>query len=116
VSLKCSLSCVVSLALSTELTSCYDCCAQTGAFLRAKLCVRFLGELVNCRVIRASEFGDLLTTLVHSYVSVEDAAVAQLCRDLITSVVIGALPWCGATLHAQWRAGLSDLMELVSVS
>jgi hypothetical protein len=78
--------------------------------------VRFLGELVNCRLIRASEFGDLLTTLVHSYVSVEDdAAVAQPCRDLITSVVIGALPWCGATLHAQWRAGLSDLMELVSL-
>ena len=71
---------------------------------------------MNCRLIRASEFGDLLTTLVHSYVSVEDdAAVAQPCRDLITSVVIGALPWCGATLHAQWRAGLSDLMELVSL-
>jgi len=39
-----------------------------GGFLRAKLLLRFLGELLNCGLVEAQEYGDMLATLCAGYV------------------------------------------------
>lgn len=69
-----------------------------GGYLRAKLLLRFLGELLNCGLVQAQEYGDMLTTLCASYVSTEHLQVKQPCRDIVTYMVLSAVLRVGPSL------------------
>lgn len=69
-----------------------------GGFLRAKLLLRFLGELLNCGLVQAQEYGDMLTTLCASFVSTEHLHVKQPCRDIVTYMVLSAVLRVGPSL------------------
>lgn len=69
-----------------------------GGYLRAKLLLRFLGELLNCGLVQAQEYGDMLTTLSASYVSTEHLHVKQPCRDIVTYMVLSAVLRVGPSL------------------
>ncbi|KAG5176351.1 hypothetical protein JKP88DRAFT_265396 [Tribonema minus] len=84
---------------------------KSGAFLRVKLLVRFLGELVSCNLISAQEFGWVLTSLVDSYVC--GNGVLQPCADVIAGIVIVALAWSGPVLHDRRKRVLDELMEKI---
>eukprot|EP00611_Tribonema_gayanum_P005220 TRINITY_DN14488_c0_g1_i1.p1 TRINITY_DN14488_c0_g1~~TRINITY_DN14488_c0_g1_i1.p1 ORF type:complete len:968 (+),score=324.05 TRINITY_DN14488_c0_g1_i1:151-3054(+) len=84
---------------------------KSGAFLRVKLLVRFLGELVSCNLISAQEFGWVLTSLVDSYVC--GNGVLQPCADVIAGIVITALAWSGPVLHDRRKRVLDELMEKI---
>ncbi|CBN78893.1 conserved unknown protein [Ectocarpus siliculosus] len=44
---------------------------RKGGFIRAKLLLRFLGELLNCGLVEAQEYGDMLAMLCAGYVKTE---------------------------------------------
>ncbi|CAN0318388.1 unnamed protein product, partial [Phaeothamnion confervicola] len=82
-----------------------------GAFIRAKMLLRFLGELANVHLVRYSELGDVLAAMSALYVEGDDPAIKQPCRDLVAYCVAAALPWCGPGLYRHWPAGLSRLVD-----
>lgn len=75
-----------------------------GGFIRAKLLLRFLGELLNCGLVEAQEYGDMLTTLCAGYVTTELRQVQQPCRDMIAHMVLAAVLRVGPTLSKARKA------------
>lgn len=71
---------------------------EKGGFIRAKLLLRFLGELLNCGLVEAQEYGDMLTTLCASYVTTELRQVQQPCRDMMAHMVLAGVLRVGPTL------------------
>lgn len=69
-----------------------------GGFIRAKLLLRFLGELLNCGLVEAQEYGDMLATLCAGYVRTEVRRVRQPCRDMVAYMVLSAVLRVGPTL------------------
>ena len=85
---------VLTLACSPASSS---TCAK-GGFIRAKLLLRFLGELLNCGLVEAQEYGDMLTTLCAGYVTTELHHVQQPCRDMMAHMVLAGVLRVGPTL------------------
>ena len=69
-----------------------------GGFLKAKLLLRFLGELLNCGLVQAQEYGDMLTILCSGYVTTEFRHVQQPCRDMMAHMVLSGVLRVGPTL------------------
>lgn len=69
-----------------------------GGFLRAKLLLRFLGELLNCGLVESQEYGDMLATLCAGYVRTELGHVQQPCRDMVAHMVLSGVLRVGPTL------------------
>ncbi|CAM9779171.1 unnamed protein product [Chrysoparadoxa australica] len=89
-----------------------------GAFIQAKLLLRFLGELCNCRLVRPSELVDLFMLLGSNYLPDPDPpnserVLNQPCKDIVAHMLASALLWCGHTMHQHCSAGLSDLVDLI---
>ncbi|CAM9566946.1 unnamed protein product [Discosporangium mesarthrocarpum] len=84
---------------------------QMGAFLKAKLLLRFLGELVNCGLVQAQEYGDMLTTLCTGYMTCADISIKQPCKDMVADILLSSVLWTGATLSKGWTGGFSDLLD-----
>ncbi|CAM9489980.1 unnamed protein product [Scytosiphon promiscuus] len=95
---------------------------RKGGFLRAKLLLRFLGELLNCGLVEAQEYGDMLATLCSGYVRTELGQVRQPCRDMVAYMVLSGVLRTGHALSKArlnlflesdlaWVGGFSNLMD-----
>ncbi|CAM9491150.1 unnamed protein product, partial [Hapterophycus canaliculatus] len=84
---------------------------RKGGFLRAKLLLRFLGELLNCGLVEAQEYGDMLATLCAGYVRTENGEVRQPCRDMVAYMVLSGVLRTGPALSKAWVGGFSNLMD-----
>eukprot|EP00752_Nemacystus_decipiens_P006113 g5514.t1 len=84
---------------------------RKGGFIRAKLLLRFLGELLNCGLVEAQEYGDMLTTLCAGYVTTELRDVRQPCRDMMAHMVLAGVLRVGPTLSKAWVGGFSNMMD-----
>ncbi|CAM9524584.1 unnamed protein product, partial [Laminaria digitata] len=84
---------------------------REGGFMKAKLLLRFLGELLNCGLVQAQEYGDMLTILCSGYVTTEFRHVQQPCRDMMAHMVLSGVLRVGPTLSKAWVGGFSNLMD-----
>ena len=75
-----------------------DALHAQGGFLKAKLLLRFLGELLNCGLVQPQEYGDMLTILCSGYVTTEFRHVQQPCRDMMAHMVLSGVLRVGPTL------------------
>lgn len=85
-----------------------------GGFTRAKLLLRFLGELLNCGLVEAQEYGDMLATLCAGYVKTEARRVRQPCRDMLAYMVLSAVLRVGPTLSkVRTTSNLAVILRLI---
>lgn len=62
-----------------------------------------MGELVNCGLVQAQEYGDMLCTLSSSYVITDQREIKQPCRDIVAHMVLSGVLRAG---HALSKASL----------
>lgn len=83
--------------------------------MRAKLLLRFIGELVNCGLVQAQEYGDLMSTLCASYVTTEQRSdLKQPCRDLVASMVLSGVLRAGPALSKVGTSISTRLLNFTS--
>jgi len=83
-------------------------------FTRAKLSIRFLAELVNCKVLAlfgAGGFAQLLQDLERI---VADASTRQATRDAVALLIATALIWALPSLSAIWPEGLQSMLSTMT--
>lgn len=86
-------------------------CIHTGRWINAKLLLRFLGELVNARTVKAqgeASLGALLTELMGP---VQNDAVPKARKDLYVYLVASTLPWVWEALCKEWPDGFPQLVQ-----
>jgi hypothetical protein len=51
---------------------------KSGAFVRAKLLLRFLCELANCKLLLAQDVGSLMKEMINQFVSADNDRIRQV--------------------------------------
>lgn len=83
---------------------------KSGSYHMARLVIRFLSDLVNCRVIMVSS----LLTLYDSFldVTLEDG-IPQARSDWYVYAVLSCLPWVGLELHQKKEQDLDRILNMI---
>jgi len=81
-----------------------------GRFHRARLMVRFLGDLANCNFVLSASLITFLELLVKA---ATEPGIPQARTDWFIYTVLSALPWCGKQLMEKVPEELNRLLETI---
>jgi len=97
--------------LTQVLSSAHEGAVQV---VRAKLVVRFLGELLSCRVLALEGEGGFASVLEGLVIAMNDhEAHYQGTRDMAAQILVSALVWCMPTLVDRWGPRLEKCMAFL---
>lgn len=83
---------------------------KQGQFEKARILVRFFGDLVNTRVISSASLINLFENLVD--VTMEDN-IPQVRSDYFIYTVLSALPWVGKELYEKKEQELDQILNTI---
>lgn len=83
---------------------------KSGNYEYARIMIRFLGDLVNTRVISSSSFVDVLENFVE--VTMEDN-IPEVRSDYYVYMILSALPWVGKELNEKKENELNQIIVTI---
>ncbi|VVC44097.1 Hypothetical protein CINCED_3A017899 [Cinara cedri] len=85
---------------------------KNNSWNEARVVLRFIGDLVNCHVVSASSFVQLMSSLLD--VAKEDG-VPNVRKDWYCYAVMSCLPWVGRELYEKRESPLEMLLTTIEV-